>query len=202
LLHFAFVKTPLWLCESVDAAGTPKKDYETEMSIWQLSASGPTVRLRPVKSDDYQALFDAASDPLIWAQHPEPTRWQPAVFRRFFDGAIACGGALVIEGRESGRIIGSSRFDDHRPQTRSVEIGYTFLARAFWGGTVNAEVKSLMLAHAFAHVDSVWFVVGESNWRSRKAMEKIGGRLHAVADAPVGGDLSGKVTYVIRRPGL
>jgi RimJ/RimL family protein N-acetyltransferase len=53
------------------------------------------------------------------------------------------------------------------------------LARSHWGGETNREMKRLMLAHALAAVERVWFRVGEANWRSRRAMEKIGGRLTA-----------------------
>ena len=72
-----------------------------------------------------------------------------------------------------------------------VEIGWTFLERAFWGGAINAEMKSLLLGHAFRFVERVVFVVGETNWRSRKAMEKIGGRLIGARD--------GNVVYAITR---
>ena len=44
-----------------------------------------------------------------------------------------------------------------------------------WGGSFNRELKTLMLDHAFRFVEHVIFHVGESNARSRKAMEKIGG---------------------------
>jgi RimJ/RimL family protein N-acetyltransferase len=56
-----------------------------------------------------------------------------------------------------------------------VEIGWTFLARQYWGGSYNLEVKRLMLEHAFRFIDTVVFWVGDTNWRSQRAMEKIGG---------------------------
>jgi RimJ/RimL family protein N-acetyltransferase len=48
------------------------------------------------------------------------------------------------------------------------------LARSHWGGPVNAEMKRLMLEHAFKYVKNVVFMIGPSNMRSRKAVEKIG----------------------------
>ena len=54
-------------------------------------------------------------------------------------------------------------------------IGFTFLARDYWGGQTNREMKSLMLCHAFCWAKVVWFHVGLNNLRSRKAVEKIGG---------------------------
>ena len=55
-----------------------------------------------------------------------------------------------------------------------VEIGWTFLARAYWGGRYNGEMKRLMLEHAFRSVDRVIFIIGPENRRSQRAVEKIG----------------------------
>ena len=137
---------------------------------------GNLIELRPLKLDDFEALFTAASDPLIWEQHPENDRYKREVFQNFFDGAIDSRGAFVIIERKSGRIIGSSRYCNLDPAEREVEIGWTFLERAFWGGPYNHELKSLMLGHAFRFVDRVTFVVGEQNIRSQKALLKIGAR--------------------------
>ena len=143
----------------------------------QPTLTGEFLELRPIRVDDYEPLFAAASDPLIWEQHPENDRHTPEVFRGYFDGAIESGGAFVIIERASGRIIGSSRYHGFDPATREVEIGWTFLERKFWGGVYNRELKDLMLGHAFKFVDRVLFIVGENNLRSRKAVEKIGGKL-------------------------
>jgi RimJ/RimL family protein N-acetyltransferase len=144
----------------------------------QPALSGPTIRLRPLQAADFDALYVVAADPLVWEQHPEPTRWQREVFTaNVFAPALASGSALVITDNGSGKVIGSSRFYDWAPASRELAIGYTFLARSHWGGATNAELKALMLQHAFRWADTVWFHVASSNWRSRKAMEKIGGRL-------------------------
>ena len=140
--------------------------------------NGDRLTLRPLTPDDWQALFAVASDPLIWDIHPAHDRWQEPVFRAFFADALAGGGAVAVIDRASGAIIGSSRWQGHDPADGgSVEIGWTFLARSHWGGAYNRELKRLMLAHAFGRVERVLFRVGETNLRSRRAMEKIGGRL-------------------------
>jgi RimJ/RimL family protein N-acetyltransferase len=139
---------------------------------------GERLLLRPLVVGDWDALYAAASDPLVWEAHPAHNRWQEPVFRIFFAEALEGGGALVVIDKGGGAIVGSSRFQDFDPaQGGSVEIGWTFLALSHWGGAVNREMKRLMLAHAFREVARVVFHVGETNWRSRRAMEKIGGRL-------------------------
>ncbi|MBY0458018.1 MAG: GNAT family N-acetyltransferase, partial [Gemmataceae bacterium] len=56
---------------------------------------GELLELRPLRPDDFDALFAVASDPLIWEQHPEPDRYREEVVRGFFQGAVESGGALV-----------------------------------------------------------------------------------------------------------
>ena len=144
----------------------------------QPTLEGPTLALRPLRPDDWDALFAVASDPLVWELHPANDRWQEPVFREFFANALEGGGALVVIDKASGAVIGSSRFQGHDPAGGgSVEIGWTFLARSHWGGATNREMKRLMLEHALRFVERVDFRVGDTNLRSRRAMEKIGGRL-------------------------
>ena len=146
--------------------------------------SGRLLELRPLAVADLDAVYQAARDPLIWELHPEPDRHRPEVFQRYFDGAIASRGAFAVIDRASGRIIGCTRFCNLDVAAGEVEIGWTFLERAYWGGAYNAEMKALMLEHAFRFVERVVFVVGENNVRSRRAVEKLGARLLRRAPRP------------------
>jgi N-acetyltransferase len=132
------------------------------------------IELRPLASDDWDNLFAVASDSRIWEQHPEPDRYKEDVFRVFFKDALESGGAFVIIDRKTQHIIGSTRFHGYDAEKSEIEIGWTFLARKYWGGRFNAEMKRLLLNHAFKFVESVVFFVGEKNFRSQKAMENIG----------------------------
>ncbi|WP_240506000.1 GNAT family N-acetyltransferase [Erythrobacter colymbi] len=168
----------------------------------QPMLEGEHVRLRPLRADDWDALFAVASDPLIWAQHPAHDRWQEPVFRAFFDDALANRGALAVIDRASGAIIGSSRFQGlEEAGGGSVEIGWTFLARSHWGGRYNHEMKRLMLAHALASVAEVRFLVGETNTRSRTALERIGAMLTDRREERImaGGEIIPHLTYAITR---
>jgi RimJ/RimL family protein N-acetyltransferase len=136
---------------------------------------GELLELRPLRVDDFDALLRVASDPLLWEQHPERNRYQEAVFRGFFDEALASGGAFVAIDRATGQIIGSSRYHGLDAEQSVIEIGWSFLARAYWGGRYNGEMKRLMLEHAFKSVDRVIFIIGPDNRRSQRAVEKIGG---------------------------
>lgn len=140
----------------------------------QPTLVGGLLALRPLRLDDWAALFAVAADPLIWEQHPDHDRWQEPVFRKFFADALASGGALIAFDRATGEVAGSSRYFGYSAERREVEIGWSFLARKFWGGTYNGEMKRLMLEHAFRWVDQVLFIIGPENRRSQRAVEKLG----------------------------
>jgi N-acetyltransferase len=150
--------------------------------------TGKLIELRPLRPEDFDALFEAASDPLIWEQHPEPTRYQEATFRGFFAQALSSRGALAAVDRSTGTIIGSSRYHGYDAAESLVEIGWSFLARAYWGGRYNGEMKQLMLDHAFRSVRRVIFVIGPENRRSQRAVEKIGAVRSSTTRGPDGGE--------------
>src|SRR5437660_12839176 len=150
----------------------------------QSTLTGELIELRPLRPDDFDALFSAASDPLIWEQHPQSDRYHRDVFQKYFDGALESKGAFAIIERKSGRIIGSSRYCNLDLRNREVEVGWTFLEREFWGGIYNRELKQLMFEQAFRFVDRVVFVVGEQNFRSQKALTKIGASFLKKAQLP------------------
>ena len=166
----------------------------------QPTLTGETIELRPTRAKDWDALFAAASDPLVWAVHPAHDRWQEPVFRSYFEDALASRGSLTIRERASGRVMGASRYSTAFVGNGEVEIGWTFLARDHWGGHTNREIKRLMLAHAFRWFDPVIFAVGEANGRSRRAMEKIGAVLRSdVQYRPMAGADVCHVLYEIRK---
>jgi RimJ/RimL family protein N-acetyltransferase len=141
----------------------------------QPTLSGALIVLEPLKISEFDAVYKAASDPKIWEQHPIPLRYKREVFQGFLDGAIESKGAFAIRDIQTNTIIGSSRYYEYDPEKSRIVIGYTFLARNYWGGNFNRELKKLMLDHAFQFVDTVHFHIGSLNRRSQIAMERIGG---------------------------
>jgi N-acetyltransferase len=166
----------------------------------QPKLKGALLELRPLRPEDWVDLFAVASDSLIWEQHPERDRYKEDVFRVFFKDALESGGAFVIIDVKTQHIIGSTRFYGYDPEKSEIEIGWTFLARKYWGGRYNAEMKRLLLNHAFKFVDSVVFFVGEENVRSQKAMEKVGAIKVGTATRTYGNHPPARnVKYVIKK---
>lgn len=145
-----------------------------EFKIQELE--GGIVRLIPLTESDFEALYEVASDPLIWEQHPSSDRYKREVFKSYFDDAISSQTAFVIIDELSDNIIGSTRYYDYKPEERSIAIGYTFLARAYWGGLYNKSTKKELLNFAFQFVDKVYFHIGPRNIRSQQAILKIGAK--------------------------
>jgi N-acetyltransferase len=142
---------------------------------FQPTLKGQFVELRPLRGEDFHDLYAVAADPLIWEQHPVKDRYKEEVFKEFFLDALQSGGTSIVLDIGRGQVIGSSRFHAYDGEKGEVEIGWTFLARSYWGGVYNGEVKRLMLGHAFRFVNRVIFLVGPENLRSQRAVEKIGG---------------------------
>ena len=166
----------------------------------QPHLKGELIELRPLAPGDWDELFAVASDSLIWEQHPERDRYKENVFRIFFKDALESGGAFVIIDPKTQHIIGSTRFYGYDPEKSQIEIGWTFLARKYWGGRFNAEMKRLLLNHAFRFVESVVFFVGEDNVRSQKAMEKVGAIKVGTATRAYGNHpLTPNLKYVIKK---
>lgn len=132
------------------------------------------VVLKPLSIDDFEKLYQVAGDPEVWAMHPNKERYKRPVFQNFFEGALASKGAFLVVDRKTQEVLGSTRFYEFNPDTKSVLIGYTFYGTKWWGKNINSTVKKLMLDYIFQEVDQVIFHVGKDNVRSVKAMTKLG----------------------------
>lgn len=146
---------------------------QTEINL-QPILKNERVVASPLKEGDFDRLYAAASDPLIWEQHPNKNRWQREAFENYFKGAILSGGAFLVTDAQTGEVIGSSRYSDYFPETNTVSIGYTFFIRRCWGHGYNYALKNLMLDHIFGFVDNVTFFVGAVNKRSQISIERFG----------------------------
>ncbi|MES1218977.1 MAG: GNAT family N-acetyltransferase [Bacteroidota bacterium] len=136
--------------------------------------SNKLVIAEPLKETDFDDLYKAASDPMIWEQHPNRNRYKEEEFRNYFKGAIESKGAFVVKDAQTNEIIGSSRYSDYIGETNTISIGYTFFTRSHWGTGHNYALKKLMLDYAFRFVHNVTFYIGALNKRSQISIERLG----------------------------
>lgn len=134
------------------------------------------IKLVPLQEDDFEALYAVASDPLIWEQHPNKDRYKREVFQNFFEGALQSKGAFIVYEQASGKVVGSSRFYDNDEANSRITVGYTFIGRDYWGKGHNKALKKLMFNYAFQFVEQIILHIGATNFRSQKAIEKLGAK--------------------------
>lgn len=151
----------------------------------QPTLEGPSLSLRPLRASDHEEFVAVAGDPLIWEEHPESDRAMPEKVERFFDEALASGGALVV--LDDGKIIGSSRYEEVDEERSRILVDHTFLARTHWTKESYIEVKKLLFDHAFMAVETVELRVGAENARTRGAVEDfLGAALVDMVSTPIG----------------
>jgi RimJ/RimL family protein N-acetyltransferase len=157
------------------------------------------VRLGPLQESDFERLYNVGSDPEIWAGHPAKDRYQKDIFEKYFQGAIESETAYLIIDKIKNQVIGTSRFYEVEPEDKSVAIGYTFLAKSYWGTGYNSIIKRLMLETAFQEVDQVIFHVGAENIISQKAVLKLGAKLLKIDDFESSGKKEKYHFYIIEK---
>jgi N-acetyltransferase len=140
----------------------------------QPTLQNERVILLPLKESDYADLYNAASDPKIWEQHPNRNRWKEEEFQNYFRGALLSEGAFKIVDRETNEVIGSTRFYDYNSVDDSIRIGYTFFVTRCWGTGLNPVVKTLLIDYIFQFVSKVYFDIGSGNIRSQIAISRLG----------------------------
>ncbi|MES2761906.1 MAG: GNAT family N-acetyltransferase [Bacteroidota bacterium] len=131
------------------------------------------VLITPLMEEHFDQLYEVARDPILWIHHPISNGYEAETFKVFFRKAIEIGSLLIVD-KITSKAIGSTRFYNYSKDESSVVIGQTFYAKAYWGTGYNTRVKALMLKYAFNFVQKIIFLVIINNFRSRKAIEKLG----------------------------
>lgn len=158
------------------------------MERWMTpTLEGRIVRLEPLALRHADDLYEASRDPCIWRWLPilQPlTRedWQAwmeaALGRTEADLELAFATVLL----KTGTAVGSTRYLALRPEHRSLEIGWTWLAPSAWGTGANTEAKFLQLEHAFEALGCrrVEFKTDALNERARPALAALPARFEGI----------------------
>jgi N-acetyltransferase len=147
---------------------------------------GDIVVLEPLGREHEDGLRAIAGDPEIWRwmtvhghEAETFTSWLDMTLAAVEDGREAPFAILL---RESGDVVGSSRYLSLRPEHRGLEIGYTWHTPSVWGKGVNVEAKYLLLRHAFEDLGCmrVEFKTDARNQRARAALEALPARFEGI----------------------
>ena len=147
---------------------------------------GEIVVLEPLQRTHEEELRAAGADPEIWrwmtvrGNEPGDFAGWLAMTRKAAEQGREAPFAIVL--RETGRVVGSTRYLSLRPEHRGLEIGYTWHSREVWGKGVNTEAKYLLLEHAFERLGCmrVEFKTDAKNERARAALEALPARFEGI----------------------
>jgi RimJ/RimL family protein N-acetyltransferase len=151
------------------------------MDLAPLTLRGRHVVLEPLDERHASGIFEAMRDEEVcrYLAWPPPAALDET--RAFIRDAreLTARGQCVAFAQvwsATGAAIGSTRYLDIRPRDRHVEIGSTFLGRAYWRTPANTEAKYLLLRHAFESLGCVRVTLKTDgrNTRSQAAIERLG----------------------------
>ena len=152
----------------------------TNMKLSAATLKGPVVTLEPLRRRHLPGLGAAARETDIWdymsanlADKDSLESWY-AEARRFEKAAHQL--PFAIRMTVEGTLIGSTRYLNIAPEHRRLEVGWTWLAPAHWGGRVNAAAKLLLFEHAFKKLGAqrIELRTDALNQRARRAILKLG----------------------------
>ncbi|WP_341315577.1 GNAT family protein [Paraburkholderia sp. IMGN_8] len=152
----------------------------------QPTLTGQTVELRPLQQEHAQALLDAAADGQLWNMKltvvPGPETVGSYIAAALEGKQAGTVMPFVIVRRDTGAIVGSTRFWKIDRANRKLEIGHTWLSGSVQRSGVNTEAKYLLLTHAFEVMQCVrvQFTTDELNEKSRAAILRIGAKQEGI----------------------
>jgi len=147
---------------------------------------GRLVKLIPLEERHLDELHTAAKDKRIWEFYSGD--WSVReTFNRVYNGSLKLREKgieypFVVTLKSTGKIIGSTRFMDIGSYDKRLEIGGTWYMPEYWATAVNPDCKLALLTFAFEtlHAKRVQLKTQHDNIRSRKAIEKIGGKFEGI----------------------
>lgn len=145
-----------------------------------LVLEGQRVALHPLTPEHFDTLIPLAKDPKIWEYYGRNGA-DENIIRHFLQEGLDLKQEnqqypFVIFNKETGEIIGTTRYGDINEAHKTLEIGWTWYIPAVWGKGYNEECKLLLLSHAFEQLDAnrVQLKTAHFNLRSQRAIQRIG----------------------------
>ncbi|MEM8899385.1 MAG: GNAT family protein [Bacteroidota bacterium] len=138
------------------------------------------IRLRPLRPDDAHALLPIATDPEIWTYTTQmvtgPEDLNKYIQRALGERMLKSRYPLAIEDLLTNTVCGSTSFLNYSPANFRIEIGHTWLGKAYQGKGINHSAKFLLFQYAFEELGIVRLELKTDvlNQQSRRAMQKVG----------------------------
>lgn len=156
------------------------------MNQYYTPLSNQLISLVPITLEHIHAMRSLSSDSDIWKWYTEdltnPDELERWMLNRLHESSKGDQMTYTVILNESGKVIGSTSYGHIDWEEKGIEIGWTWLGKAYIGSGINKQMKFLMLQHAFEmmEIERLELRTDEQNIRSRKAMEKIGAQYDGV----------------------
>jgi RimJ/RimL family protein N-acetyltransferase len=146
------------------------------MLVRDLILESERILLRPLQLEDFTTLLELTQDTSLWTYftHDLSTlagleAWAAG---HFSEDRLQ----FVVIDKQSEQVLGSTGFGNYFPRDQRIEIGWTWLGKAFQGTGINAQMKSLMLQYAFEELGMirVEFKTDVLNLPARHALLRLG----------------------------
>jgi N-acetyltransferase len=161
-------------------------DVIADRWVSPVTLEGRLVRLEPLSRAHLADLAEVAFDARIW-QWTVARPTDRVGLAAWLESALATAASgtempFATVDRASGKAVGSTRFMSIVPEHRRLEIGWTWLGRAFQLSGANREAKLLQLIHAFGALGAnrVEFKTDSLNEPARRALLGIGSTFEGI----------------------
>lgn len=145
------------------------------MVDFNLVLQNENILLRPLVHEDLELMLSLTSDPEMWKYYTHDLStleglksWAAPAFNqeRLQFGVFDKG---------SGQVMGSTAFGNFSPRDLRLEIGWTWLGKAFHSQGINQQMKQMMLTYCFEVLDleRVEFKTDVLNKQARKSLRNI-----------------------------
>lgn len=151
-----------------------------------LILEGEKVKLVPLSEQHFEELIRLSNDEIIWTYMPVKGTDKEKLLAALTEAILKRDNSeqypFVVINKSTGKVIGSTRFLHLNEEHRNLEIGYTWYLPEYWGKGYNDECKFLLLRHCFEELKTVrvQIITSNKNLRSRKAIERVGGKFEGV----------------------
>lgn len=156
---------------------TPSLDFFSHIEL-----NTEHIRLRPLVESDGSLLLPAASYGQLWTytttRIENKSDLDSYILNALTQKKKGQRYPFIILNDENGEAIGSTSYLNYVQDHGRIEIGYTWIGKAYQGTGVNEICKFLLLQHAFEtlKVIRVELKTDVLNLQARKALQKIGAK--------------------------
>ncbi len=145
------------------------------MVDFNLVLENDRVILRPLQQSDLDSLLELSADNMNWNFFTHDLSDKEGIEEWAIPAFEGNRLQFVVVDTSNNEVIGSTAFGNFSTRDNRLEIGWTWLGKAFQGEGYNSEIKKLMLTYCFEtlELERVEFKTDVLNMQARKSLRNI-----------------------------